>query len=132
MACGRAARTLPLRRVPRSRSRTARLATPAVTTASAPGSAASARARGAATYETVLVNARPLEEGPEVPGRQGRNYGAEVKEINVWQVMIIGIIYDAHIRIATCAREADGAAWGAGDRQPRRLIKDNWTRYRIG
>src|ERR1700719_4059378 len=132
MACGRAARILPLRRGPRTRSPAATLATPAVTTASAPGSAASARAWGAATYETVLVKARPLDEGAGVPGRQGRNYGPEVKEINVWQVMAMGFICGARIPIATGDREAGGAAWGAGDRQPRRLINDNWRRDRIG
>src|SRR5881397_1585055 len=108
MACGSAARILPWRRMPRSRSRTARLATPAVTAGSAPGSAPGG---GAATHETVR-RSRPAVTA-----------GSEVKEFNVWQVMAMGFISGTHIPIATPAiEEADGAAWGAGDRQPRRLI----------
>src|SRR6266480_5564679 len=59
MACGSAARTLPWRRMPRSRSRTARLATPAVTAGSASGSAS---VGGAATYGTVR-RGRPAVTG---------------------------------------------------------------------
>src|SRR5689334_5461481 len=96
MACGRAARILPWRRMPRSRSRTARLATPAV------------------TQETVRR------------GRPTVTAGAEVKEFNAWPVMTMGLC-DAQSPLRPAIEEADGAAWGAGDRQPRRLINDNCT-----
>src|SRR5438045_3426019 len=117
MACGSAARILPWRRIPRSRSRTARLATPAVTAGSVPGSAP---VGGAATYETVRRN-RPAVAA-----------GAEVKEFNIWQVMTMGFISGAQIPLRPAVEEADGAAWGAGDRQPRRLINDNCMGCRFG
>src|SRR3984893_5652203 len=104
MACGSAARTLPWRRMPRSRSRTARLATPAVTAGSAPGSAP---VRGAATYGTVR------------PGRPAVTAGPEVKEFHIWQVMTMGLYPVLISPLRPAIEEADGAAWGAGDRQPR-------------
>src|SRR5580765_4466361 len=99
MACGSAARTLPWRRMPRSRPRTARLATPAVTAGSAPGSAP---VGGAATYGTVRR------------GRPAVTAGPEVKEFNIWQVMTMGFISGAHFPLRPEIEEADGAAWGAG------------------
>src|SRR6266702_6560722 len=110
MACARAARTLPWRRVPRSRSRTARLATPAVTAGSAGGIATQSQyCRAAVTI------------------------GSGVREMPFWPLMILGFIYGTqNPNCERPIREADGAAWGAGDRQPRRLINDNWMRCRCG
>src|SRR2546423_8668092 len=107
MACGKAGSTRPLRRIPRSRSRTARLATPAVTAGSALASA---------TFATV----------PGRPGRRKTN-GPEVKEIGACHILKTGFLRGAKSH-CELPEEADGAAWGAGDRQPRRLINDNWRR----
>src|SRR5690349_22293329 len=105
MACGKAASTRPLRRVPLSRSRTARLATPAVTAGS------------------VLA----LATSATVPGRLGRRKtnGPEVKEIGAHVSHIENGIFTWCQIPENSRQEADGAAWGAGDRQPRRLINDN-------
>src|SRR5690242_9971242 len=63
---------------------------------------------------------------------RSRCNGSEVKVFNIRQVMEMGFISHAHSPLRPAIEEADGAAWGAGDRQPRRLINHNCTGCRFG
>src|ERR1700730_10516032 len=126
MACGKAARTLPGRRGPRSTSRTARLATPVATSGGFVSSrAAEGRLTRAPVTSAPVSAARDAVRPDWLTGsmRYG-GYRAVVTLTTICRLKTNKPICDTQDELINLrVRGADGAAWEAGARQPRRLNK---------